>query len=61
MQHSENDWGQDWFFWQLDKEGRYPLGEDWEKLAKENEKQQLNELKMFLPAFVKDEENEDSR
>jgi hypothetical protein len=46
----------DWFWWQLEKEKKYPLGEDWEELIKRNEEEKLDEKKMFLPAFVKEEE-----
>jgi hypothetical protein len=46
----------DWFYWQLEKEKRFPLGEDWEKLAKKNEEEKLDEKRLFLPAFVKEEE-----
>jgi hypothetical protein len=46
----------DWFYWQLEKEKRFPFGEDFEELTRKNEEEKLDEKKLFLPAFVKDDE-----
>lgn len=45
-----------WFYWQCNKERQFPFGENWKELADKNEKEKLDEKKLFLPAFVKDEE-----